>query len=43
MGKSWMEVDVLKKNIPAQRLYTKYGFKFEDEKMHGMIRGKKPL
>lgn len=43
MGKRWMEVDVLKKNIPAQRLYTKYGFKFEDEKMHGMIRGKKPL
>jgi ribosomal protein S18 acetylase RimI-like enzyme len=43
MGKRWIEVDVLKKNIPAQRLYTKFGFKFEDSKMHGMIRGKKPL
>lgn len=28
MGKRWLEVDVWKKNIPAQRLYTKYGFKF---------------
>ena len=26
MGKRWLEVLVLKKNIPAQQLYTKYGF-----------------
>jgi ribosomal protein S18 acetylase RimI-like enzyme len=43
MGKRWIEVDVLKKNIPAQRLYTKFGFKFKDERMYGMMRGKKPL
>jgi GNAT superfamily N-acetyltransferase len=43
LGKRWVEVDVLKKNIPAQQLYAKFGFKFEDGKMHGMIRGKKPL
>jgi len=28
MGKKWLEVDVWRKNIPAQRLYRKYGFKF---------------
>jgi len=32
MGKRWLEVDVWKKNIPAQRLYTKYGFKFIQNK-----------
>jgi len=27
-GKRWLETLVLRKNIPAQRLYTKYGFEF---------------
>lgn len=27
-GKRWLEVGVLRKNIPAQRFYTKYGFSF---------------
>lgn len=44
MGKRWLEVDVLRKNIPALRLYTKYGFTFvQSERMHCVIRGKKPL
>jgi GNAT superfamily N-acetyltransferase len=34
MGKRWLEVDVLTKNIPAQRLYAKCGFAFtQSEKM----------
>jgi GNAT superfamily N-acetyltransferase len=28
MSKRWLEVDVLRKNIPAQRLYAEYGFTF---------------
>lgn len=28
MGKRWLETLVLRKNIPAQRLYAKYGFIF---------------
>jgi ribosomal protein S18 acetylase RimI-like enzyme len=28
MGKRWLEVDVFKKNVPAQRFYAKYGFAF---------------
>lgn len=44
MGKGWLEVDVLRKNIPAQRLYTKYGFTFiQSERMFFIMRGKKPL
>jgi ribosomal protein S18 acetylase RimI-like enzyme len=44
MGKRWLEVDVLRKNIPAQRLYTKYGFTFiQSERMFFIMRGKKPL
>ena len=44
MGKRWLEVDVLTKNISAQRLYTKYGFTFiQSEKMLFIMRGKKPL
>jgi ribosomal protein S18 acetylase RimI-like enzyme len=44
MGKGWLEVDVLTKNIPAQRLYTKYGFTFiQSEEMHYIIRGKRLL
>ena len=44
MGKRWLEVDVLRKNIPAQRLYTKYGFTFiQSERMHCIMRGKKSL
>ena len=44
LGKRWLEVDVLTKNIPAQRLYIKHGFRFiQGERTHGIIRGKKPL
>jgi len=44
MGKRWLEVDVLRKNIPAQRLYAKCGFTFvQNERMHYIVRGKKPL
>ena len=44
MGKKLLEVDVLQKNVPAQRLYTKYGFTFiQNERMHCLMRGKKPL
>jgi len=44
MGKGWLEVDVLRKNIPAERLYTKYGFTFiQNERMLFIMRGKKPL
>jgi GNAT superfamily N-acetyltransferase len=44
MGKRWLEVDVLRKNIPAQRLYTKYGFTFiQSERMFFIMKGKKPL
>lgn len=43
-GKRWLEVDVLKKNIPAQRLYTKYGFTFiQSERMRFVMRGRKPV
>jgi len=39
MGKRWLEVDVLRKNILAQRLYTKYGFTFtQSERMHCIMR-----
>jgi len=44
MGKGLLEVDVLTKNIPAQRLYIKHGFTFTPgERTHGMMRGKKWL
>jgi ribosomal protein S18 acetylase RimI-like enzyme len=44
MGKRWLEVDMLRKNIPAQRLYTKYGFSFiQDGRIHYIMRGRKPL
>jgi len=44
MGKRLLEVDVLRKNIPAERLYTKYGFTFvQSERMFFIMRGKKPL
>jgi GNAT superfamily N-acetyltransferase len=44
MGKKWLEVDVLRKNILAQRLYTKYGFTFiQNERVRCIMRGKKPL
>lgn len=44
MGKKWLEVDVLKKNIAAQRFYTKYGFTFiHSERARNILRGKKPL
>jgi len=39
MGKRWLETLVLRKNIPAQRLYTKYGFTFiQSERMHCIMR-----
>lgn len=41
MGKRWLETLVLRKNIPAQRLYTKYGFTFiQSERMHCIMRKK---
>lgn len=44
LGKRWLEVDVLRKNIPAQRLYTKYGFTFtQSERTRCIMRGKKPI
>jgi len=44
LGKRWLEVDVLMKNIPARRLYTEYGFAFiRSGKMSFIMRGKKPL
>jgi ribosomal protein S18 acetylase RimI-like enzyme len=44
MGKRLLEVDVLTKNIPAQRLYAKYGFTLTtNERIHYLVRGKKSL
>ena len=43
-GKKLLEVDVLTKNAPAQRLYMKYGFKFiGNRRTRYIMRGKKPL
>jgi len=39
MDKRWLETLVLRKNIPAQRLYKKYGFTFiQSERMHYIMR-----
>jgi len=39
MGKRWLETLVLRKNIPAQRLYTKNGFTIiQGKKMHCIMR-----
>ena len=39
-GKRMLEVDVYRKNAPAQRLYVKCGFTFiRSVRMHSMIRG----
>jgi GNAT superfamily N-acetyltransferase len=39
MHKRWLEALVLRKNIPAQRLYAKYGFTFiQSERMHYIMR-----
>jgi ribosomal protein S18 acetylase RimI-like enzyme len=44
MGKKWLEVAVLRKNVPAQHLYRKFGFVFtESRRTHFIMRGKKPL
>jgi GNAT superfamily N-acetyltransferase len=44
MNKRWLEADVLRKNFPAQRFYTKFGFTFiQNERMRDIMRGKKPL
>ena len=44
MGKKWLEVDVLRKNIPAQQFYIKYGFTFvKNERIGYMVKGKKKL
>jgi len=41
MGRRWLETLVLRKNIPAQRLYTKYGFTIiQSERMHCIMRKK---
>jgi len=39
MNKRWLETLVLRKNIPAQRLYTKYGFRvIKSERGHCIMR-----
>jgi len=39
MAKRWLETLVLRKNIPAQRLYTEYGFTLiQSERMHFIMR-----
>jgi GNAT superfamily N-acetyltransferase len=44
MGKRTLEVDVYEKNIPALRLYTKYGFTFVPSlSMRSMARGSKSV
>jgi GNAT superfamily N-acetyltransferase len=44
MGKRWLEADVLRRNIPAQRFYAEYGFKFtQSGKKRHLMRGKKPV
>jgi ribosomal protein S18 acetylase RimI-like enzyme len=44
MGKKWLEVDVLRKNIPALQFYTKYGFTFvQSERTRYIVRGRKLL
>nr|MDO8098097.1 GNAT family N-acetyltransferase [Candidatus Njordarchaeota archaeon] len=44
MSKRWLEVDVLRKNIPAQRLYAEYGFAFiQSGRIRYLMRGKKPI
>lgn len=43
MGKGWLEVDVLLKNIPAQRFYMRFGFSFvRNGRAHWIVRGRKP-
>ena len=38
-GKRWLETVVWRKNIPAQRLYAKYGFMFiQSERMYYVMR-----
>jgi len=37
LGKSWMDLNVLKTNTPAQRLYFKYGFVKSEEKKFSLI------
>jgi ribosomal protein S18 acetylase RimI-like enzyme len=38
-GKRWLETLVLRENIPAQRLYSKYGFTYtQSERMHCVMR-----
>ena len=44
MHKKWLEVDVLKKNVPARRLYTNYGFTLQQRSGNRRImRGRKSL
>jgi GNAT superfamily N-acetyltransferase len=44
MHKKRLEVDVLRKNVPARRLYTKSGFTFLQHNMkRSIIRGRKLL
>jgi GNAT superfamily N-acetyltransferase len=44
MGKRRLEVEVLKRNIPAQRLYAEFGFTFiQSGKVRYLMRGEKPV
>jgi len=39
MGKRWLETLVLRKNIPAQRFYAKYGFRvIQSERAHCIMK-----
>lgn len=39
MGKRWLQTLVLRRNIPAQRLYAKYGFRvIQSERAHYIMR-----
>ncbi len=39
----WLELDVLKGNVPAQRLYWKFGFRFYSEKAMTLVLRKQVL
>jgi GNAT superfamily N-acetyltransferase len=44
MHKQWLEVDVLRKNVLARRLYTKSGFTFiQHDGKRSIMRGRKVL
>ncbi len=43
MKLSWLELEVLKGNVPAQRLYWKFGFRFYSEKAMTLVLRKQVL